>query len=452
VVDLNAGENRILVKVVNHQGAKYFSFNKADVGAETMAPDVAAIVSLTARPVDNWKVRVRNGYRRTHSERFKELFDHVDQWREEEAAIDREIPTTMVARDTEKMRESFMLTRGDYDKPGDKVTPGVPSILPPLPKDAPTNRLGLAEWLVNPAHPLTARVTVNRFWQQVFGVGLVKTAEDFGVQGERPSHPQLLDWLATEFVRSGWNVKHLQRLMLTSATYRQTSKATPELRARDPENRLLARGPRFRVDAEVVRDSALYVGGILVDKQGGRSARPYEPPGLWEAVSFNNSQKYVPDTGEGLHRRSLYTHWKRQSPPPYMLIFDAPTREYCVARRPRTNTPLQALALLNDPQFVEASGAFARRILAEGGSSVPDRIAYAFRVATARKPTREEIRVIRETLEQQLAAFRADKSAAEKLLEKCAAVSRDGIDSEELAAWTTIANMILNLDEAVTKG
>jgi hypothetical protein len=169
-------------------------------------------------------------------------------------------------------------------------------------------------------------------------------------------------------------------------------------------------------------------------------------------VSFNNSQKYVPDTGEGLHRRSLYTHWKRQSPPPYMLIFDAPTREYCVARRPRTNTPLQALALLNDPQFVEASGAFARRILAEGGSSVPDRIAYAFRVATARKPTREEIRVIRETLEQQLAAFRADKSAAEKLLEKCAAVSRDGIDSEELAAWTTIANMILNLDEAVTKG
>lgn len=450
-VDLKQGENKILVKVVNHQGAKYFSFNQRGTGAGSIPPEIAAIVSATAQPSGDWAIKVRNNYRRQNSAKFKELFDDVERWREEETSIDREIPTTMIAKESETMRESFLLNRGDYDKPGDKVTPGVPAILPPLPKGAPTNRLGLAMWLVDPAHPLTARVTVNRFWQQMFGIGLVKTTEDFGVQGEQPSHPALLDWLATEFVRSGWDVKHLQRLVLTSATYRQTSKASLERWAKDPENRLLARGPRFRVDAEVVRDSALFVGGILVEKQGGRSARPYEPPGLWETVSFNNSQKYVPDTGEGLHRRSLYTLWKRQSPPPYMLLFDAPTREYCVARRPRTNTPLQALALLNDPQFIEASSAFARRILAEGGASVDSRIAYAFRLATARKPTRDEIRIVRQTLEKVLTDYREDKAAAGKLIEG-SGQTESGYAAGELAAWTTVANMLLNLDETVTKG
>jgi len=346
----------------------------------------------------------------------------------------------------------MLLMRGEYDKPGDKVTPGVPAILTPFPKDAPTNRLGLAKWLVDPSHPLTARVTVNRFWQQFFGAGLVKTVEDFGVQGEPPSHPALLDWLATEFIRSGWDVKRLQRLILTSATYRQTSTASPELRAKDPENRLLARGPRFRVDGEVVRDSALFVGGLLVEKRGGRSVKPYEPPGLWETVSYNNAQKYVQDSGEGNYRRSLYTYWKRQSPPPNMLLFDAPTREYCIARRPRTNTPLQALDLLNDPQFVEASRSFAQRILLEGGGSVESRIAYAFRLATARRPTHAENKVLREVLARQIAEFRANKGAAQKLLSVGALKARDGLDQNELAAWTTIASMILNLDETVTKG
>jgi hypothetical protein len=298
---------------------------------------------------------------------------------------------------------------------------------------------------------LTARVTVNRFWQQFFGTGLVKTAEDFGVQGERPTHPELLDWLATEFVQSGWDVKHIQRLIATSATYRQSSKANPELLASDPENRLLARGSRFRVDGEVVRDTALAVSGLLVQERGGRSVKPYEPSGLWEAVSFNNSQKYVQDHGDANYRRSLYTHWKRQSPPPNMLLFDAPTREYCVVRRPRTNTPLQALVLLNDPQFVEASRALAQRILLEGGPTDESRIAYAFRLATARLPDAGETDVLKSLLSEQLGEFQRDPAAASELLTVGSFQHDPALDAAELAAWTTVATVILNLDETVTK-
>jgi hypothetical protein len=261
----------------------------------------------------------------------------------------------------------------------------------------------------------------------------------------------LLDWLATEFVRNGWDTKALQRLIVTSATYRQTSKASPQLRARDPENRLLAHGARFRVDAEVVRDSALAIAGLLVDKPGGRAVKPYEPSGLWEAVSFNNSQKYVPDKGEGQHRRSLYTHWKRQSPPPNMLLFDAPTREYCVVRRPRTNTPLQALALMNDLQFVEASQAFAQRILLEGGTSTSARIRFAMRLATSRVPDAEEVKILEDVLKQQLAEFRRNEGAAEKLLGTGTFKADSNLEHSELAAWITLASMILNLDETVTK-
>ena len=256
----------------------------------------------------------------------------------------------------------------------------------------------------------------------------------------------------TNTTNTSWDLKRLHRLILTSATYRQSSRLTPELLQRDPENRLLARGSRFRVDAEVGRDNALSVGGLLVERIGGRSVKPYEPSGLWEAISFNNSQKYVQETGEGQYRRSLYTYWKRQSPPPNMLIFDAPTREFCVLRRPRTNTPLQALALLNDPQFVEASRAFAQRILLEGGASVESRINFAFRLATARKPDTEETRVVRLALEQRLAEYQRDGEAAEKMLSIGSFKAKETLDKSELAAWTTIASMILNLDEVVTKG
>ena len=450
-VDLKKGENKFLLKVVTVQGAAYFTFNEDLGGADSVPGDIATILATTTKLNGAQQTKVRNYYRRQHSPEFKATFVEVEKWREEESATDKAIPTTMVAKEMEKPRETFMLMRGEYDKKGDKVAPGVPAMLPPLPKDAPTNRLGLAMWLVDPSHPLTARVTVNRFWQQFFGVGLVKTAEDFGVQGEQPSHPALLDWLATEFMGNGWNVKKLQRLIVTSSTYRQSSKLTPELVARDPENRLLARGPRFRVDGEVVRDTALFVSGLLVDKQGGKSVKPYEPSGLWEAVSFNNSQKYVPDKGEGQYRRSLYTYWKRQSPPPNMLLFDAPTREYCVVRRPRTNTPLQALALMNDPQFVESSRAFAQRMMLEGGKTEKDRIAWAFREATSRKPGVDETKVLLDVYQKELADFRKDEAAAEKLMSVGSFRANSDLDKAELAAWTTVASMILNLDETVTK-
>src|SRR5207248_6899525 len=397
------------------------------------------------------KTKVRNHFRRANSPEFKEMFEDVEKWREEDSGIDKAIPTTLVAKEMDKSREAFILMRGEYDKKGEKAEPGAPAILPPWAKDAPTNRLGLAKWLLDPSHPLTARVNVNRFWQQFFGVGIVKTVEDFGVQGERPSHPELLDWLATEFVRPGWDVKHLQRLIATSAAYRQSSRVTPELLARDPENRLLAHGPRFRVDAEEVRDTALFVSGLLVEREGGHSVKPWQPSGLWEAVSYNNAQKYVPDTDAAQYRRSLYIYWKRQSPPPNMLIFDAPTREYCVVRRPRTNTPLQALTLLNDPQFVEASRAFAQRIMTEAADDPKRRIIYAFRLATARPPDADEIKVLLDVYNQQVAEYRKDKEAAERLIGVGDFKAKENIDKCELAAWTTIASMILNLDETVTK-
>ena len=451
-VTLKKGENQFLAKMVTIQGAAYFTFNHDVAGTDDISGEVAGILALTAEPTDDNATRVRDFFRRQRSPEFKQSYDEVSQLRRESEAIDKAIPTTLVAKEAEKPRETVMLLRGEYDKKGDRVSAGVPSILPPFPQDTPTNRLGLATWLLDPSNPLTARVTVNRFWQQYFGVGLVKTVEDFGVQGEKPSHPELLDWLATEFVRTDWDIKRMQRLIVTSATYRQTSRTTPELHARDPENRLFARGPRFRLDGEVVRDQALFVSGLLVDKIGGRSVKPFEPPGMWEAVSYNNAQKYVPDSGEGQYRRSLYTYWKRQSPPPNMILFDAPSREYCSVRRTRSNTPLQALALLNDPQFVEAARALAQRILLEGGSDTRRRITFGFELAVARKPSAEETKILLEVLQRELLDFRTNKDSAKELLAVGDFKTAAALDASELAAWTTIASMILNLDEAVTKG
>lgn len=442
MLDLRQGENDLLVKVVNHQNECRFRFDPAFIDDNSVTPNIAALLAATASPAGDDAKLVRNHYRAVHSPEWKQVSENLALWREEQQALDKAIPTTLVAKESAKPHETHMLMRGEYDKLGDVVTPAVPSVLPPLPKGAPANRLGLAEWLVNPDHPLTARVIVNRLWQQYFGVGLVKTTEDFGRQGESPSHPELLDWLATEFVQSGWDVKHVQRLILTSATYRQTSAAPGSLYTRDPENRLLARGPRFRVDAESLRDTALAVSGLLIEEIGGPSVKPYQPPGLWEAVSYNNSQKYEQDPGVANYRRSVYTHWKRQAPPPNLLIFDAPTREYCVVRRPRTNTPLQALVLLNDPQFVEASRAFASRILRECAQDKRQRLEYAFKLATARVPSTDEVKTLEEVLDAQMRAFE-EQSAGKKL------ASAD--PSPEIAAWTSVASMILNLDETVTK-
>nr|AGW45562.1 planctomycete cytochrome C domain secreted protein [uncultured bacterium Lac161] len=450
-VDLKKGENKLLLKVITTQGAAYFTFRKDIEESDAIPADVAAMFAATSKFTSDQQKKIRTVYRRLHSPEFKETYESVEKWKEENDAVEKAIPTTMVAKEMEKPRDTFMLVRGEYDKKGDKVGPGVPAVLPPWPSDQPTNRLGFARWLLQPDHPLTARVTVNRYWQQYFGTGLVKTTEDFGVQGDNPSHPELLDWLATEFVRMGWDVKRMQKLIVMSATYRQSSKLTPQLLGRDPENRLLARGPRFRVDAEAVRDTALFISGLLVEHIGGKGVKPYQPSGLWEAVSFNNSQKYVPDTGEGQHRRSLYTYWKRQSPPPSMMIFDAPTREYCVVKRPRTNTPLQALALMNDPQIVDASRAFAQRTLTEGGKDAEARVAFAFRLATGRKISKDEARVLLDLYKQQLGEYQQNKESADKLLSSGSVKPKSELDRAELAAWTMVANTILNLDETITK-
>jgi hypothetical protein len=344
-------------------------------------------------------------------------------------------------------RETFVLVRGEYDKRGEKVSPGVPAAFPPMPAGVPANRLGLARWLVDPASPLTARVAVNRAWQLHFGAGLVRTAEDFGTQGEFPSHPELLDWLAVEFQKD-WDLKRLHKLIVTSATYGQSSRVTKELLARDPETRLLARFPRHRLSAEMVRDQALFAGGLLVEKRGGPSVKPYQPPGLWKELS--GAGDYVPDTGENLYRRSLYTFWKRTVAPPALAAFDAAGRETCWVRETRTNTPLQALALLNETGFVEAGRALAQRVIREAAAP-DDRLVRAFRRVTGRFPTDGELEVLRGGLDYHLAEYRKDPAAARKLLAVGESKPDPALDPAELAAYATVCGLILNLDETVTK-
>lgn len=368
--------------------------------------------------------------------------------------LNREIPSTMVMGEMEKPRETFILMRGDYRNRGEKVEPNTPAVLPPLPTNAPRNRLALARWLVDPGNPLTARVAVNHFWQMYFGLGIVKTSEDFGSQGDPPSNQELLDWLATEFIRTNWDVKAMQRLIVTSAVYRQSSKVTPELLEKDPENRLLARGPRFRLPAEMVRDNALCISGLLTDRIGGPSVRPYQPKGLWEEMAFGgdfSAQTYEQSHGSDLYRRSMYTFWKRTVPYPSLNTFDAPDREKCTARRGVTNTPLQALVLMNDPTYVEASRAFAERNLREGGSTETDRIRYAFRLATDRDPSPEEFAILEKLYKKQIVHYDTDRGAVEKLLSVGESKRNSKYDPAELAAWTLVASTILNMDETITK-
>jgi hypothetical protein len=384
---------------------------------------------------------------------FKPLHEQIAATQKERSDLEAAIPATMVMAENPQVRETFLLVRGAYDKKGDKVEPGTPAVFPPLPEGAPKTRLGLAQWLVQPSHPLTARVTVNRFWQQCFGTGLVKTAEDFGTQGNNPTHPELLDWLATEFVSSGWNVKQMLKLIVMSGTYRQSSRVPPELLARDPQNELLARAPRFRLDAEVIRDAALYSSGLLVERVGGKSVKPYQPEGIWEAVAFvgSNTSVFKRDAGDALYRRSLYTFWKRTSPPPSLLTFDAPSRENCTVRRARTNTPLQALVLMNDTQYVEAARKLAETVLSEPGLDLPGRLAFAFRRVLSRPPTPEELSILQATLQAQLAKYQADKDAATKLLSYGEAKRNEALDLSEHAAWTLLCNLLLNLDELVMR-
>ncbi|HMF13743.1 MAG TPA: DUF1553 domain-containing protein, partial [Gemmataceae bacterium] len=344
------------------------------------------------------------------------------------------------------------LRRGNWlDESGDVVQPAVPAFLGLLDtNDKRASRLDLARWLVSPENPATARVFVNRLWKLMFGQGLVKTVDDFGAQGTPPSHPELLDWLATEFARSGWDVKHVVKLLAMSATYRQSSQASKEQRERDPTNLLLARQNRFRLDAEFVRDNALAIAGVLSPKVGGPSVKPYQPEGYWQYLNFPK-REYHPDHGEAQHRRGMYTYWQRTLPHPSLVAFDAPSREECTAERPRSSTPLQALVLLNDPTYVEAARAFAERLIKEGGASASDRLNYAYRLALSRDIQPAEAKVLTALFDKHLNGFRSDKSAAQKLLGTGDRPTPKEMDVAELAAWTSVTRTILNLHETITR-
>jgi hypothetical protein len=363
--------------------------------------------------------------------------------------------TTMVMDVAARPRETFILNRGDYAQPTDKVTPGTLSALPPLPEGAPANRLGLAQWATMKDHPLTSRVAVNRFWKMCFGTGLVATSSDFGSQGEWPSHPELLDWLAVDFVERGWDVKAMLRQIVLSRTYRQTSAASAESLDRDPQNRLLARGPRFRLPAEFIRDAALKISGLLVPRIGGPSVNPYTPGDLWREISHYGStpataQTFVQDHGEKLYRRSLYTYWKRTAPPPNMTAFDAPNREVCTDSRPNTTTPLQALVTLNDPQFVEAARVFAERIIGRTGNDQA-KLRWGFTAATSREPQPADLAVLEKALQRERQRYNRDAGAAKKYLSIGEAPRNPELAPGEHAAWAQVATLLLNLSETVTR-
>ena len=467
-VQLKPGNNSLLLKVVNYSGLSGFYFR-----IETDAPMVPAdLTDIAAMPRGDretaQKEQIRDYYRnnvtpdKTVNENakrafadLKALFTDLGEVRGKRDTLDASLTTTLVMQEREEPRGAYVLARGEYQNREEQVYPQTPSVLPPLPEDVPPNRLGFAKWLLLPEHPLTARVAINRFWQDVFGTGIVETVEDFGTQGTPPVHPELLDWLATEFIASGWDVQEMLKLMLTSATYRQSAQVTPEKLERDADNALLSRSPRYRLDAEMVRDNALAVSGLLYTKVGGPSVKPPQPDGLWKAVGFtgSNTDTFVQDTGpDKVYRRSFYTFWKRTAPPPQMNILDAPSREACTVRRERTNTPMQALMLMNDPQFFEAARAFAERAIKEGGETPEARVAYLFEMATARLPKPVEEELLLKTYQAHYQELEADPEAAKALITVGESAPHEALDAVEVAAWTMIANLILNLDEVLNKG
>lgn len=377
--------------------------------------------------------------------------DQIKALKKKIQSVELTIPTTLIMAEMEKPRPTFVLDRGAFNAPTEQVEPATPAVFPPMAADLPRNRLGLAKWLVAPENPLTARVTVNRFWQQTFGYGLVKTSGDFGSQGEQPSHPELLDWLAKDFAGNGWDVKRLMKMMVSSATYRQGAAFTPELLENDPENRWLARSGRHRLMGEFIRDQALAVSGLMVTKVGGPSVKPYHPPGIYEQLTEGTgTTSYVPGKGEDLFRRSLYTYWKRSVPHPAMLSFGTPFREFCTVERVRSNTPLQALNLMNDPTYVEASRFLAVRMM-ESSADPAQRLAFGFRAALAREPRPAETAILARAHQRALADFKADPETAKALLAVGTKPADPKHDPVELAALASVAGTILCMDETVTK-
>ena len=380
---------------------------------------------------------------------LRAAWEDLNRLKREHEALARQVSTVMVMAELDPPRDTFVLERGAYDKPGERVSRGVLSMLPPLSESARNDRLALARWLVDPANPLTARVTVNRLWQMLFGAGLVRTPENLGTQGERPTHPDLLDWLAVEFAESGWDVKAILKTIVTSATYRQESNGSIEAVRRDPENRLLSRGPRYRLPAEALRDQALYLAGLLQERIGGPSVRTYQPEGLWFDIAAGGG--YKRGKGVDLYRRSLYTYWRRTIGPPSMLNFDSATRETCSVRSDRTNTPLQALNLMNDVTFVEAARKFGERMYFDGGQTLDERLAHGFAMATARQPRSAEMEILRRAFERQRVSFEGDTDSVNALLSQGDSPVQDGTQQTELAAYAMTASLILNLDETVTR-
>ncbi len=408
------------------------------VATEENLAQLAAIAVTKRTPSQANKLR--ECFLAEHAEPpLREARANVQRLQDERTALLDSMPTVMVMEELPVPRETHVLIRGAYDRIGQRVSPGAPASIAPFSTGAQPNRLDFAKWLVSPANPLTARVAVNHQWQMIFGTGLVKTAEDFGSQGEPPSHPELLDWLACEFMQTGWDIKRLLKTVVTSATYRQASRVTPELLERDPENRWLARGSRTRLPAEMIRDQALAVSGLLVDQVGGPSVKPYQPKGLWKDLSGTD---YEPDHGDKLWRRSLYTFWKRTSPQPTMMSFDASAREMCRVRPARTSTPLQALALMNDVTFVEAARGLAQRVISEGGESSSSRVALAFRKVVARPPRPQELTLLLDNLDANLAKYRGNPDAALALISQGESSRDKRIADYELAAYTAIAGLI----------
>ncbi len=443
-VDLKAGDNLILIKIANAAGddGAFLGLGGDEVVRLNRARDLCKLTSLSTEQthalVDTF---LDLGPASVNAKTFRQLESDV-------RALDKQIPMTYIAKELPMPRKTFVLKRGQYDQPGDPVTRTIPKVFGTIRGQS---RLDLANWIIDPKNPLTARVMVNKIWQQHFGTGLVKSSEDFGSRGDWPSNPELLDYLACRFVKDGWSVKKLTKLILTSATYRQSAAASSTKRQKDPDNVLLSRGPRFRLDAEVIRDTALYVSGLLDEKGGGHSDKPYQPPGLWEIIAYpiSDTAKYMQDHGDALYRRSLYMFWKRTSPPPTMMLFDAPMRESCVVRRSRTDTPTQALATLNETGFFEDARAMAQRII-KAKADDHSRLDYAFRLAASRSPTTQESIVLTDFLKEARKRYRSDPADAAKTLSIGESPRDKTIPASEHAAWTLVCNLILNLDETLT--
>jgi hypothetical protein len=415
------------------------------------------VAEITAKPIEQWNADQWHAVSKFYLDYVDKaaitLQAQIDQLDAQLDKLSEGGPLTLVAWEKPSIAYADVLTRGVYTARTERVEANTPHYLPPLPAGVPHDRLALAKWTLSPDNPLTARVTVNRMWYELFGTGLVETTEDFGIMGQRPSHPELLDWLAVEFRESGWNVKHMYKLMVMSAAYRQSAKSTPEQLTKDPKNLLLSHGPRFRMDAEMLRDIALQSGGLLVNKIGGPSVKPYQPANVWEQVSYPTSDtvNYKQEHGDALYRRSMYTYWKRMATMPDMDAFDAPMRDVVCTRRQRTDTPLQTLITMNDVQWVEAARALAERVIKQGGIQPVQRIRLMGEILLSHDPPPQMASVLESSLEQMQRHYAADPKAADELIEVGEDKRDPAIPAPELAAWTMVASEMLNLDETITK-